>query len=80
VEGHKGLVYFTIDNFLNLLDSTKGKVYGSNFGTIELFEFTIDPATRQYVYGNPSTNTNNWDQFYTQDSAWRLKVGVKYTF
>ncbi|MCC5452540.1 TonB-dependent receptor [Rheinheimera sp. UJ51] len=80
VEGHKGLVYFTIDNFLNLLDSTKGKVYGSNFGTIELFEFTIDPATRQYVYGNPSTNTNNWDTFYTQDSAWRLKVGVKYTF
>lgn len=80
MEGHKGLVYLTVDNFLNLLDSSKGKVYGSNFGTVELVEFTIDPATRQYVYGNPSTNTNNWDTFYTQDSTWRLKVGVSYRF
>ncbi|MBV2129665.1 TonB-dependent receptor [Arsukibacterium indicum] len=80
MEGHKGLVYVTVDNFLNLLDSSKGKVYGSDFGTVELVEFTIDPATRQYVYGNPSTNTRNWDTFYTQDSTWRLKVGVSYRF
>ncbi|MDX1678464.1 TonB-dependent receptor domain-containing protein [Arsukibacterium sp.] len=79
-EGHKGTVYLTVDNFINLLDSSKGKVYGSNFGTTELVEFTIDPATRQYVYGNPSTNTRNWDTFYTDDSTWRLKVGVSYRF
>lgn len=79
-EGHKGMVYLTVDNFLNLLDSSNGKVYGSDFGTVELVEFTIDPATRQYVYGNPSTNTRNWDTFYTQDSTWRLKVGVRYSF
>ena len=80
MEDHKGLLYVTVDNFLNMIDHSKGKVYGSDFGTIELVEFTIDPATRQYVYGNPSSNTNNFDKFYTQDSAWRLKVGVKYSF
>ncbi len=79
-EGHKGMVYLTIDNFLNLIDSSKGKVYGSNFGTTELVEFTVDPETRQYVYGNPSTNTNNFDTFYVDDSTWRLKVGVSYRF
>jgi hypothetical protein len=80
-EGHKGLVYVTIDNFLNLIDSSKGKVYGSNFGTIELVEFTIDPNTRQYVYGNSrGSDATNFDTFYTQDSTWRLKVGVSYRF
>ena len=80
VEGHKGLVYLTIDNFLNLIDSSKGKVYGSDFGTIELVEFTIDPNTNQYVYDRPTSNTNNWDKFYTTDSTWRLKVGISYRF
>ena len=80
MDNHKGLLYVTVDNFLNLLDSSKGKVYGSNFGTSELVEFTIDPETRQYIYGNPSTNTRNYDTFYTADSTWRLKVGVSYRF
>lgn len=80
-EGHKGLVYVTIDNFLNLIDSSKGKVYGSDFGTIELLEYTIDPATRQYVYGNTrSSSASNYDTFYTADSTWRLKIGVSYRF
>jgi hypothetical protein len=80
MEGHKGLVYFTVDNFINMIDHSAGKVYGSDFGTVELVEFTIDPATRQYVYGKPTTNTNNYDKFYTDDSAWRIKVGISYRF
>ena len=79
-DGHKGLIYLTVDNFLNMIDHSKGKVYGSDFGTMELVEFTIDPSTNKYVYGNPSTNTNNWDKFYTTDSTWRLKVGISYRF
>jgi hypothetical protein len=63
-----------------MIDHSAGKVYGSDFGTVELVEFTIDPATRQYVYGKPTTNTNNYDKFYTDDSAWRIKVGISYRF
>lgn len=80
MEGHKGLVYLTVDNLLNLIDSSKGKVYGSNFGTFELVDYTIDPATGQYQYGASRTSTENWDAFYTADSTWRLKVGVSYRF
>ncbi|MBU2112682.1 MAG: TonB-dependent receptor [Gammaproteobacteria bacterium] len=80
MEGHKGMVYLTVDNLLNLIDSSKGKVYGSNFGTFELVDYTIDPATGQYQYGGSRTSRNNWDAFYTADSTWRLKVGVSYRF
>jgi len=77
---HKGVFYVTIANFLNLLDSSKGKVYGSDFGTFNLVQFAIDPATKQYVYGNTLASTNNYDRFYNQLSTWRLKVGVTYRF
>jgi len=84
MEGHKGIFYFTVDNLLNLLDSSKGKVYGSDFGTQELAEFTIDPSNRQYVYTNPlSANSDGSyvnDTFYAEDSTWRIKVGVSYEF
>jgi len=77
MDGHKGLFYFTVDNFLNLIDSSKGKVYGNDFGTAELVEFTIDPDTRKYEYNNPASIN---DKFYTEDSTWRIKVGVSYEF
>ncbi|EJI85285.1 OmpA family Oar-like outer membrane protein [Alishewanella aestuarii B11] len=80
MDGHKGVVYMVVDNFLNLLDSTKGKVYGSDFGTFQLVDFTIDPATRQYQYGGARTDLNNFDKFYAEDSTWRIKVGVTYRF
>ena len=80
LEGHKGTFYFTIANFLNLLDSSQGRVYGSDFGTIQLVDFTINPTTGQYVYGNVTSNTNNYDKFYNQFSTWRLKMGVSYRF
>ncbi|WP_241238702.1 TonB-dependent receptor [Colwellia sp. Arc7-635] len=76
-QDHKAIVYFTVDNFLNMIDHSKGKVYGNDFGTSELVEFTIDPATRKYQYTNPTTNSN---KFYAADSTWRVKVGVSYKF
>lgn len=76
-EGHKGILSFTVDNLLNALDHSKGKVYGNDFGTAELVEFTIDPDTRKYAYDGSS---NPDDKFYTVDSTWRVKVGVSYEF
>jgi len=87
VDGHKGILYVTVDNFLNLIDSSKGKDFGSDFGTIELHDFTIDPVSKKYVYGMNKTSTGqivipnrNYDKFYTEASTWRLKVGVTYRF
>jgi hypothetical protein len=85
-DGHKGILYLTVDNFLNLLDSSKGKDFGSDFGTLELHDFTIDPVTKKYIYGmNRSSGqitvpNRNYDKFYTEASTWRLKVGVTYRF
>ena len=79
-EGHKGEVYFVVDNLLNLLDSSKGKVYGDDFGGLSLANFTIDQTTKQYIYNNVSSNLNNWDKFYSEESTWRIKVGVAYKF
>ena len=71
-----------------MLDSSKGKVYGDDFGSIELVDFTIDPTTKKYIYGGSRAASSDgtrpagalWDDFYGQESAWRLKVGVNYRF
>lgn len=78
MDGHKGTLFLMVDNLLNLIDSSKGKVYDSRFGTQELVEFTIDPNTRQYVYGG-SSGAPSYD-FYAEESTWRIKVGVSYRF
>ncbi|WP_419571803.1 TonB-dependent receptor [Rheinheimera sp.] len=80
MEGHKGEIYFVVDNFLNLIDSSKGKVYGDDFGDLELTKFTLDPTTHQYIYDGVTSGRNNWDKFYTEESTWRAKVGVMYRF
>jgi len=80
VEGQKGSVYLVVNNFLNLIDSSKGKVYGDDFGDIALASFTADKATGQYTYSNPSLTQNNFDKFYTEKSTWRIKLGVSYNF
>jgi len=77
---HKGEVYFVVDNLLNLIDSSKGKVYGDDFGDLQLAEFTLDQTTKQYIYNNVSNNLENFDKFYSEESTWRVKVGVAYKF
>jgi len=78
--GHKGEVYFNVENLLNLIDSSKGKVYGDDFGDVTLANFVLDQATNQYIYNNITSNQYNWDKFYTEKSTWRMKVGVSYSF
>lgn len=68
-EGHKGSLYVTVDNFLNLIDSSKGKVYGDDFGDMTLTNFVLDQNTNQYIYSNVTSNLRNWDKFYTEDST-----------
>ncbi len=81
VEGHKGKVYLTIDNFANLLNSDWGKVYRMRFPQQQLYDWDLN-AQGQYqlreAFGG--TDTRNFDTFDVAESTWRIKVGVKYTF
>ncbi|KPH93795.1 hypothetical protein AMS58_15530 [Pseudoalteromonas porphyrae] len=74
---HRGEFYFVIDNVLNLIDSSKGKVYRQDFGTRSVVEMDIDPETGQYIIGAP---LNDDFTFEAEDSTYRIKLGVKYTF
>lgn len=86
MEGHKGKVYLSIDNFANLLNSDWGKVYDAEYPQNLLFDYNVNDAG-QYQYDLPygkslddAADWKNYDNFYTTESAYRIKVGVKYTF
>lgn len=82
LKDHKGELYFTVDNFLNLLDSSKGQVLDTQFGSMNLYSVTaVNPTTGQITI-NPFTSRGgaNWERFNDSESTWRLKLGVKYRF
>lgn len=82
LEGHKGIITLTIDNLANLLNDDWGQVYRMRFPQQILFDYDIDSDTRQYIYREPfgGADTRNWDEFVSQDSTWRIKLGVRYRF
>tara|TARA_R110001592_G_scaffold303813_1_gene576040 strand:- start:708 stop:3875 length:3168 start_codon:yes stop_codon:yes gene_type:complete len=73
----KGEIYFVVNNLLNLIDSSKGKTYRQNFGTREIGQMDIDAATGQYIIGSAVSDDYT---FEAKESAYRIKIGVKYTF
>ena len=81
-EGHTGTIYFTIDNLLNLLDSSKGQVRRMEFPQQPLWDYDVNATTGQYQYDVrfSGTNTSNWTEYVPEASVWRLKLGVRYNF
>ena len=77
MDGHKGELYFVVDNLLNLIDSSKGKVYRQNNNSREVIEMDIDEASGKYIIGSP---INDDFTFEAEDSTYKIKVGVRYTF
>lgn len=82
VAGHKGELYLTVDNFLNLIDSSKGQVLDTQYGTKNLYGITAVNDTTGEIRINPFTNRGgvNWERFNEKESVWRVKLGVKYRF
>ncbi|TLM76991.1 TonB-dependent receptor [Microbulbifer harenosus] len=84
---HRGILYFTIDNFANLLNDDWGKVYDLEFPQKLLYDYDVN-ANGQYVYHAPfggtnddgSLNANNYGRFRAEQSTWRVKLGLKYNF
>jgi len=81
IAGHKGHLYIIIDNFANLLNSDWGKSYRMASSQQELFDFSIN-ENGQYQLSEKigSSNANNYNRFEVEQSAWSVKVGVKYSF
>jgi len=77
MEGHKGSLYFTVDNLLNLIDSSQGKVYVNDYGTSRLYTATIDPSSKKYIIDGVKNDSNS---FEAEESTWRIKVGISYKF
>jgi hypothetical protein len=76
-EGHKGSVYFVFENVVNFFDSASGKAYDNNFGTLRLYDVdSIDDQGRYVI----DRIRNDGMSFDANDSIWKIKVGVKYTF
>lgn len=79
---HKGTVYFNIENLLNLIDSSQGQVLRQNFTNKTIVDFGGLDSEGRYIYESPRTpyDKKNWDTWEDEQSAWRLKIGVKYSF
>lgn len=77
MEGHKGTIYFVVDNFLNMIDRSQGKIYDSRFNTLRLYD--VDSIDDQGRYVIDRVRTDGYD-FNALQSAWRLKIGVRYDF
>ena len=81
-EGHKGVVYFTVNNLLNMIDSSKGKVVRQEYTNSAIVDFGGLDSEGRYIY-NPvfgGVDTSNWSLFDAEESTWRIKVGVSYKF
>lgn len=81
MEGHKGSVYLEIKNLLNLIDSSAGRAWETEFpGYQRIANVAYDAANNQYVYSAPTARQAEPQQFRNVESAWRLKLGVSYKF
>ncbi|MDH5432376.1 MAG: TonB-dependent receptor [Gammaproteobacteria bacterium] len=76
-DGHKGVFTIIIDNFLNFVDSSKGKVVDNTFNTKRLYDVDSINAQGQYVIDRVRNDSNRFNAF---ESTWKIKIGVKYTF
>lgn len=81
LDGHKGQLYFVIDNLANLLNDDWGKSYSMSSRQQVLFDVDVNDSDQYILSEAPGgTNTKHYNRFDVEQSAWSLKVGVKYSF
>ena len=76
-DGHKGTFSIVIDNLLNLIDSSQGKFVDNSFNTVRLYDVDSIDDQGRYVIDRVRADTNRFNAY---ESAWKIKMGVKYTF
>jgi hypothetical protein len=57
-------------------------VLRQNFTNKTIVDFGGLDSEGRYIYESPRTpyDKKNWDTWEDEQSAWRLKIGVKYSF
>ena len=80
MEGHKGVLFVSVKNVLNLIDSSAGKVNVTNFTNArELVDINYDQDTNTYEYSEGFRDSAP-TYYDAERSSWRIKVGVSYKF
>ena len=77
MEGHKGKIYFVVDNLLNLIDSSAGKVVDNQYGTLRLYDVDSIDSEGRYVIDRVRDDGH---RFNAEESAWKIKIGIRYDF
>ncbi|PWW36938.1 TonB-dependent receptor-like protein [Idiomarina loihiensis] len=82
MEGHKGMFYITVNNLLNLIDSSKGKTLRQQYTNQAVVDFGGLDSEGRYIYEPVfgGFEDSNWSIFEAEESTWRVKLGVKYSF
>ncbi|MFC3033864.1 carboxypeptidase regulatory-like domain-containing protein [Pseudoalteromonas fenneropenaei] len=76
-EGHKGQVFFTINNLTNLLNDDWGTMEKGNFVGNNIVDMNI--VDGKYVYSNFNAKAT-MPTAQKDASLWEMRVGVRYTF
>ena len=81
-KGHKGEVYFMIDNFANLLNSDWGVEKRLRYSNQDLYDLAGIDGQGRYIINNKfrGADVRNYTQINTSSSAWQAKIGVSYKF
>lgn len=81
-EGHKGQLYFMVENFANLLNDDWGIEKRLSYSDQALYDFGgLDDEGRIIIderFGG--ADTRNYNSISKGSSGWQAKIGVRYTF
>jgi hypothetical protein len=81
-DGHKGQVFFTIDNFANMLNEDWGVEKTVAYTSKAIYDFGGLDADGKYildkVYGG--VDTRDYTGTNLNSSGWQMKIGVNYKF
>ncbi|QSX35389.1 TonB-dependent receptor [Shewanella avicenniae] len=78
MKGHKGQIYLTVQNFLNLLNDDWGQVETNGYSK-RFADFSV-ANDGQIIYSPLSSGLYKDPTWEDERSTWYLKIGVKYTF
>lgn len=81
-DGHKGQIFFMIDNFANLLNDDWGIEKSMSYSSKALYDFGGLDDEGKYILENVygGADTRNYNGTNLSSSGWQMKIGVNYSF
>ncbi|WP_206486393.1 TonB-dependent receptor [Thalassotalea sp. G2M2-11] len=82
VDGHKGQIFFMVDNFANLLNDDWGIEKRLNYPNQAIYDFGGLDSEGRYII-DPRFNgadTRNYNGITSSSSSWQAKIGINYKF